>query len=197
MPRRPPRNLSAEERALWQRVADATEALHSSPRKSVSEPAKMPLRPTQRRTIIRAFSIGEKVSAMPPARAVPRDFGETPGGAPVWMDRKRYERMKRGKLAPEARIDLHGMTLAQAKPALTDFILRAHASQKRLVLVITGKGRERDQPGPIPVKFGVLKHEVPHWLTSSPLDGMVLQIESAHQRHGGGGAIYVYLRRVR
>ncbi|MDY6859138.1 MAG: Smr/MutS family protein [Pseudomonadota bacterium] len=105
--------------------------------------------------------------------------------------------MKRGKLSPEARIDLHGMTVAQAHPALTSFILRAHADGKRLVLVITGKGKRAEDDGPIPVRRGVLKHQVPHWLTSPPLGSAVLQITPAHAKHGGTGAYYVYLKRQR
>jgi DNA-nicking Smr family endonuclease len=113
------------------------------------------------------------------------------------MDRKTFGRMTRGKLKPEARIDLHGMTLDRAHGALTRFILSAHANGKRLVLVITGKGKDRDDAGPIPVRYGVLKHQVPHWLTTPPLSSAVLQVMPAHISHGGGGAYYVYLRRQR
>ncbi|MCG6901727.1 MAG: Smr/MutS family protein, partial [Rhodobacter sp.] len=63
--------------------------------------------------------------------------------------------------------------------------------------VITGKGRDKDQDGPIPVRRGVLKHQVPHWLTTPPLNLMVLQISEAHLKHGGTGAYYVYLKRRR
>ena len=89
---------------------------------------------------------------------------------PVRMDQKAFGRMKRGRLFPEARIDLHGMTLDQAHPALTGFVMRSYAEGKRLVLVITGK-RARlasDDGGPIPVRFGVLKHQVPQWLKMAP-----------------------------
>ncbi|WP_341799084.1 Smr/MutS family protein [Rhodovulum marinum] len=116
---------------------------------------------------------------------------------PVRMDRKAFARLKGGKLAPEARIDLHGMTLAQAHPALTGFILRNHAAGRRLVLVITGKGRGPDGDGPIPERRGVLKRQVPHWLHQAPLAAAVLQVTEAHRRHGGDGAFYVYLRRPR
>ncbi|MFD1195150.1 Smr/MutS family protein [Seohaeicola saemankumensis] len=117
--------------------------------------------------------------------------------APVSMDSKAFVRMKRGKLIPEGRIDLHGMTMDKAHPALTSFILRAQASGKRLVLVITGKGRDRDEGGPIPVPRGILKHQVPNWLSTPPLAQAVLQISQAHVSHGGAGAYYVYLRRHR
>ena len=59
------------------------------------------------------------------------------------MDAKAFARMSRGKLSPEARIDLHGMTLAEAHPELIGFILNAQAQGLRLVLVITGKGKRR------------------------------------------------------
>ena len=113
------------------------------------------------------------------------------------MDQKAYGKLKRGKLKPEARIDLHGMTLAEAQPALIGFILRAQGQGKRLVLVITGKGKAASDDGPIPVRRGVLRHAVPEWLRSAPLAQNVLQISEAHAKHGGGGAFYVYLRRQR
>ena len=113
------------------------------------------------------------------------------------MDRKTFGRMKKGKLSPEARIDLHGMTLDRAHSALTRFILTQHAKGRRLVLVITGKGKDRDGDGPIPVRRGVLKHQAPQWLSMPPLAQAVLQVSPAHISHGGDGAYYVYLRRHR
>lgn len=117
--------------------------------------------------------------------------------APVRMDNKAFGRLKRGKLVPEARLDLHGMTLSEAHPELISFILSAQACGLRLVLVITGKGKQKDEGGPIPVRHGVLRHQVPHWLEASPLKQAVLQVTAAHLRHGGHGAYYVYLRRGR
>ncbi|MEN8837177.1 MAG: Smr/MutS family protein [Celeribacter marinus] len=117
--------------------------------------------------------------------------------APVEMDRKKFGKMKRGKLKPEARLDLHGMTLAHAHPALQGFILSSAAAGRRLVLVITGKGKDRDDGGPIPIRRGVLKNQVPHWLHQAPLRSVVMQINEAHLTHGGSGAYYVYLRRNR
>ena len=117
--------------------------------------------------------------------------------APVQMDSKAFGKLKRGKMRPEGRIDLHGMTLDRAHPALTKFILGSHAKGRRLVLVITGKGKMRDEGGPIPVRHGVLRHQVPQWLSMPPLSSAVLQVSQAHISHGGGGAYYVYLRRLR
>ncbi|WP_371687459.1 Smr/MutS family protein [Thalassococcus sp. S3] len=113
------------------------------------------------------------------------------------MDQKAFGKMKRGKLVPEGRIDLHGMTLDRAHPALIRFILASQASGKRLVLVITGKGRKGADDGPIPTPRGILKNQVPQWLTMPPLAHAVLQVSEAHISHGGAGAYYVYLKRPR
>ena len=64
------------------------------------------------------------------------------------------------------------------------------------MLVITGKGRAPDG-GLQPQRHGILRHSVPHWLGAPPLAARILQVAPAHQRHGGGGAYYVYLRRRR
>ena len=119
------------------------------------------------------------------------------GQSHVRMDQKAYKRMKAGKLPVEDRIDLHGMTLARAHPALIGFISRAYRDQMRLVLVITGKGKDRDQGGPIPTRRGVLRHQVPDWLRMPPIGPMILDIVQANRKHGGEGAYYVYLRRPR
>ena len=65
------------------------------------------------------------------------------------------------------------------------------------MLVVTGKGKDRDEPGPIPTPRGVLRHRVPQWLALPPLSQAVLQVTPAHISHGGEGAYYVYLRRGR
>ena len=109
--------------------------------------------------------------------------------------KKAFRKLQKGQSKPEARLDLHGMTVSAAHDALITFVLSAHASGKRLVLVITGKGRRSHDHGPIPTPVGVLRHQVPQWLGSAPLAPFVLQVSQAHQRHGGGGALYVYLRR--
>jgi DNA-nicking Smr family endonuclease len=112
------------------------------------------------------------------------------------MDRRRFDKLRRGRLEPEARLDLHGMTSERAHAALTAFVLDASARDLRLVLVITGKGRA-DATEPHPRRHGILHHSLPHWLAAPPLNARVLQVAAAHQRHGGAGAYYVYLRRRR
>lgn len=195
------RKLRPDELELWNRVAKTTERMHPANTSKAKqglpfrEEKKGPDRP--HREPLEQFEIGQKSKARGARHDVLPGLPEQIAGAPVQMDRKAYDRLKRGKLKPEGRIDLHGMTLDQAKPALQSFIMKSFARERRLVLVITGKGRQSKDDGPIPQRPGVLRHAVPQWLKSPPLSQMVLQIAEAHLRHGGGGAYYVYLRRKR
>lgn len=192
------RRLRPEEEELWRKVANRTRRLHPeqpfTPDDFVS-PTPPKKKPEQFEILSRKSKTPAKVDSYS-ANVAPA-ISETVASAPVQMDKKSFGQLKRGKLRPEAKIDLHGMTLDRAHPALTRFILNAHAQGKRLVLVVTGKGKDRDDGGPIPVRYGVLRNQVPHWLAAPPLSLSVLQVVQAHARHGGGGAYYVYLRRLR
>lgn len=190
MSRRKPRRLSAEEETLWRKVTAQAKPLAKSRPLPEEPPQELPPSPGSAGFTPQAFRLGE--------RAVPKPRAAATAVAAPAMDRKAHARLKRGRLRPEARIDLHGMTLAEAHPRLTGFIMRAHEQGKRLVLVITGKGRTgRDEGGPIPTHPGVLRRHVPDWLLSPPLGALVLEVTPAHLRHGGEGAFYVYLRRAR
>ncbi len=184
--------LSAEDRALWSKVvAGATPMPRTATPKGPARllpPAKPALPAPEAQEPLPEFRIGEKARSTGSERAL---TGASP--APR-MDARAFGRLKRGKLVPEARIDLHGMTVAAAHAALVAFVLRAAGDGLRLVLVITGKGRE-DGDGPVPEQRGILRRQVPHWLQIPPLVQVVLQVEPAHRRHGGSGAYYVYLRR--
>ena len=124
-------------------------------------------------------------------------FADPLGPASVQMDKRAFTKLRRGKIRPEGKLDLHGMTLDRAHPALNRFIMAARRDDKRLVLVVTGKGKQRDEGGPIPTRHGVLRHQVLNWLSVAPLSTLVMQVSQAHVSHGGGGAYYVYLRRNR
>ena len=142
-----------------------------------------------------AFRLGEKARPLRSAAHIAPTPAEALAQAPLQMDARKHAKMTRGKLEPEARIDLHGMTMAEAHPELIRFILNAQTAGLRLVLVITGKGKPAADHGPIPTRTGVLRHQVPHWLRMAPLGPAVLQVTQSHLKHGGGGAYYVYLRR--
>lgn len=186
------RHLSPEEADLWRSVASTARPMHGFPQRP-SEPTIAPEAEVlhHARPRLSPFHLGEK------ARRPERNDLAPPilGHPTVQMDAKTHGKMTRGKLAPEARIDLHGMTLAEAHPELTHFILNAQGQGMRLVLVITGKGKRREDTGPIPQRMGALRHQVPQWLRQPPLGPIVLQVSEAHLKHGGSGAYYVYLRR--
>lgn len=201
MARRGKSGLSAEDMALWDRVAKSATPLEH-PARSLVMPPEPPSQtripdPVAPRERLPAFRIGERSGHKPHPPQPEHDLAARIVHAPVRMDHGAFRKMQRGKLKPEGRIDLHGMTLSQAHPSLTHFILDAHHDGKRLVLVITGKGKDRDTPDPIPIRRGILRQHVPGWLQGPPLGSVVLDIREAHQRHGGGGAYYVYLKKPR
>jgi DNA-nicking Smr family endonuclease len=194
------RTLTPAERELWSAVARTATPLHPQSTEAAADPAPpaaapVPLRapePARPARVLRPFA--------PEAPRITLDLAPDPS-APArphpHMDRRSFERLRRGKITPDARLDLHGMTSERAHSALVGFVLDAHARGLRLLLVITGKGRPGDPGTVIPERHGILRHSLPHWLNAPPLAGKVLQTAPAHQRHGGGGAFYVYLRRAR
>ena len=107
------------------------------------------------------------------------------------LGRRLRARVARGKEAIDARIDLHGLTQAQAHSALLHFLRSASARDKKLVLVITGKGARGEG------ERGVLKRQVPQWLGLPEFRAFVIGFEDAHIAHGGEGALYVRIRRLR
>lgn len=121
---------------------------------------------------------------------------------PTGVDGRTSEKLHRGALAPEARIDLHGMTEAVAHRALVSFIRGSAARGCRLVLVVTGKGlKDADPDEPFDLELvqrrrGVLRSMTPRWLAEPDLVGFVADVRPAHRRHGGDGALYVYLRKA-
>ncbi len=123
----------------------------------------------------------------PPSASRPQprlEHGQTPG-----VDRRTADRLRRGLLEIEARLDLHGLTQAAAHGALNRFVATAYAAGRRCVLVITGKGT-RDGTG-------VLRQAVPRWLNEAPLRAAIIAMARAQPRDGGDGALYVLLKRQR
>lgn len=112
-------------------------------------------------------------------------------GKAAGVDKRTAQRLRRGQISIEGRLDLHGLTQAEAHRALNGFLADAQAAGKRCVIVITGKGRSDTGEG------GVLRRAVPHWLDQPPNRGRIIAVREAQPRHGGGGALYVLLRKAR
>jgi DNA-nicking Smr family endonuclease len=178
--RRGRRALSAEERALWRGVARSVKPLRHRKRDAPDEEPE---------AVAAAPAAAKSKPVKPPA---PPARPAKPRGPPPLAPLARREKQKlvRGRAAIDARLDLHGMTQAQAHGALARFLRHAQAGGARFVLVITGKGVRAGEPG-------VLRRQVPLWLGLAEFRDAVLGFEEAHMAHGGEGALYVRLRRGR
>jgi DNA-nicking Smr family endonuclease len=187
MARRP---ISEEERALWQLIARTATPLKRR-RKSEPKPglkpatAALPEKPSARPAKKSKLALPKAPAPVPAPQTRPHELKH---GLAVGIDKRQAERFRRGKTPIEGKIDLHGRTQAQAHDDLHDFVARAHAAGKRMVLVITGKGITAS-------KSGVLKENVPRWLNEPSLRRHVLAFDYAEPQHGGEGALYVLLKR--
>ncbi len=187
---RRPRNLSPEERHLWQHVAHGVTPLHAQ---KEWEREKENLFPA-------------KTTMGPPKKQIPASHHKTPPHVPKPARAATHNqtvngtvarRLRKGRAQIDGRLDLHGMRQAEAHDALTSFIFRARDHGKRCVLIITGKGSKGaghsnpyETPGP-----GVLRTRLRQWIAQEPLRRFCYGIEEAHPRHGGSGAFYVFIRK--
>jgi DNA-nicking Smr family endonuclease len=185
-PPRRKRSLSEEERALWESVAKQTK----------------PLRRRHRAAKAPALADAETPAAVKPA-ATPRPLQsekiprppkvETPAAPPLApFGRRERSQLSRGRKEIDARLDLHGMTQTRAHRALSGFLQRAQRDGLTFVLVITGKGKLGAES-----ERGVLRRQVPQWLSLPEFRSLVVGFEEAHIGHGGEGALYVRIRRVK
>lgn len=108
------------------------------------------------------------------------------------FDREVDRALAKGKRAPQAKLDLHGMTLAAAERAVAHFIADAAQRDLRVVLIVTGKGLRLEGGR---VFGGRIRAEFPGWLERAENRARIAGVRAAHPRHGGGGAFYVLLRR--
>ncbi|MGC6473011.1 MAG: Smr/MutS family protein [Candidatus Puniceispirillaceae bacterium] len=104
------------------------------------------------------------------------------------IDRRSAKKIQQGKMGLDARIDLHGLSQLQARQRLQSFINRSVEMGLRTVLVITGKGK---------AGRGVLRENVPHWLSEPPLSEAIIAFGPSQPQDGGAGALYVRLKRAR
>jgi DNA-nicking Smr family endonuclease len=187
------RDISEDERALWEDVMRDVRRAKRGGHRVTSESKRVRVK------------VGEHVPIGPPP-AQPLKTKARNLGAISGVDGATAERLRRGQVEPEATLDLHGMTQQQAYTRLLAFVRRGHDSGRRCLLVVTGKGsdaradddaRHRGFVMPERSKAGVLRSLVPHWLEEAETRPMVVGIQAAHQRHGGSGALYVYLTRRR
>ena len=174
------RRLPADDAGLWRRAMRDVAPLRGRPQYNPPPQAG-------------EGRVGAKAGGTPAVHAAPvRVSQQPPKPFPpldrfAGIDRATAERLKRGRYPVEARLDLHGMTQAEAHRALAGFVARSRAGGRRCLLVITGHGR---------MSGGILKAAVPRWLGEAELRRHVLAIAPAQPGAGGSGALYVLLRRL-
>ena len=182
-PPRRKRGLSEEERALWESVAKQVKPLRKRHR-AMKLPTAAP---------DAEVSVALKPVAPPkpqaPTKILTAPKQEPPPLAPI--GRRERSHLSRGRKQIDARLDLHGMTQTRAHRMLFTFLQRAHSDGLTFVLVITGKGKV----GGAESERGVLRRQVPLWLSLPEFRSMVVGFEEAHIGHGGEGALYVRVRR--
>ena len=171
---------------LWARVARSARPLDKN-RAAPSATAPKP-----RAKLVKDTPPPPKPAPKPVAKPVPAARGEA-------LTRQMARQLEKGKLAVEARLDLHGMRQRDAYAALRRFLKSAQGKGYRHVLVITGKGAPADDSRPFYEggERGVLRQAVPHWLSKPDLAHVVISFAEAPRRLGGEGALYVRLRRPR
>ncbi len=182
------RQPSEEELRLWRCVVRTVRPLHPE---SGGRPAGDGVRPESAAETIPARPAGPAtrpaVAARRSCRPAPPPLALDPA-RPVGIDRATWRRLRRGRLAVEGTLDLHGLTREEAFRALERFLARMQTSGARCVLVVTGRGRLRG---------GVLRELLPRWLEAPTLRPRVVAFAPARPEHGGDGAFYLLLRRRR
>jgi len=182
-PPRRKRILSEEEHALWESVAKQAKPLRNKHRVTTSPAASQKAETPAVKAEVHPKSI-PIVAPPPPKKPVP------PPLAPI--GRRERSQLSRGRKEIEARLDLHGMTQSRAHRALSGFLHQAHGDGLTFVLVITGKGKIGAES-----ERGVLRRQVPQWLSQPEFRTFVVGFEEANVGHGGAGALYVRIRRSR
>jgi DNA-nicking Smr family endonuclease len=183
-PPRRRRALSEDERVLWESVAKQTKPLRKKPR---AVKAQAP--PSIEEKVAAPPAAGPKHLAVTKPAKILRPAPPVPPLAP--LGRRERSQLSRGRKDIDARLDLHGMTQTRAHHALFAFLQRANSDGLTFVLVITGKGRVSAAES----ERGVLRRQVPQWLSLPEFRALVVGFEEAHIGHGGEGALYVRVRR--
>ena len=189
------RHVTAEEAKLWKAVTQAFVPL--SPDRVEPPPGELPSDPPAPEPV----AAGRKHSPAPAPKPLAKAPG-TPATPLAEFEPKRARRLGSGRLPIDARLDLHGMRQDEARRTLLDFLWRAQAAGLKHVKVITGKGSVSAQGAELrPFSLfeenrrGVLRDQVPRWLAEPSFRVLVVSFTIASRNHGGGGALYVQVRK--
>lgn len=173
------RSLSPEEAALWARVAATIRPL-SRDKTEAPSIESVPLLPDKAKA---------RVPAQPQPKLVPKRIENLREST---LDGGWDRRLRLGRVDPDRILDLHGHSLDRAWDAIDRTLERAIASGDRVLLLITGHERK----GEAPIERGKIRAAVHDWLAASRHATRIAAVRVAHRRHGGGGSLYVILRKI-
>ncbi len=184
MSRRKGRSLAPEEEELWRAVKKTVTPLR--PEKAAPPPpAALAAQPEPQRSLVQLPTTASTAPAPKPALPKLHPFGK-----------RERQAVNRGRTAIDGRLDLHGYRQDEAHARLSGFLSYAQSMGWKVVLVITGKGRPGgDFQSLHDHERGVLRRVVPLWLSLPEFRRVVLGYEDAGPVHGGGGALYVRIRK--
>lgn len=160
------KQLNPEDRVVWKKVARTVSPRRYPKGKGSAKP--LPSREDFANMLRVSPPASEPVKRLPKSLEINQD-----------------KKIRRGRVEIDSKIDLHDMTQSEAKPALVKAIMRAAKHNKKCLLVVTGKGARLD---------GVLRRNFPNWINDPGLRPHIATYAQAHQRHGGAGAWYVFLK---
>ena len=174
------RDLSPEEAELWARVAATIRPLSRDPKElpAMAAPAAIP-------------QAANPKGRIPPPRSAPIDPVRTKILPQATLDGSWDRRLSSGRAEPDRVLDLHGHSLDRAWEAIDRALERAIASGDRILLLITGHERRGDPP----LERGRIRAAVHDWLAASRHAPRIAAVRGAHRRHGGGGSLYIVLRK--
>jgi DNA-nicking Smr family endonuclease len=173
------RSLSPEEADLWAKVTAtirplSREKAEAPPIATGSPPPAEP----------KMAAIDRRSTQLPQKRIEKLQDATLDGG---W-DR----RLRTGRIEPDRILDLHGHSLSRAWEAIDRALERATSSGERVLLLITGHERRGDPP----LERGRIRAAVHDWLAVSRHSSRIAAVRGAHRRHGGGGSLYIILRKT-
>lgn len=182
-----PKKRKEDDGALWEAVKASTNPVRrdtifrdSGPGPADTAPSAKP----KAKKSVRKTNPAAPMRLLPDPKPRPKVRDLAHGCAPG-VDRRTAERLKKGRMEIQGRLDLHGMSRDAAHRATIQYISGARQSGKRCILIVTGKGK------------GILQTELPRWLNMPPLRDQILSFSHAQPQDGGTGAVYVLIKRER
>lgn len=175
------RSLGPDEAALWARVTATIRPLSREPVDAPQTISPLARPPTE----------APRTAARPAPKSQPKAPPPTSPRPGTTLDGSWDRKLKTGAVEPDRILDLHGMTLERAWSAIDSALEAAIQAGDRVLLLITGHAR----PDGPPVQRGRIRAAVDDWLAVSRHAKRIAAVRAAHGRHGGGGSLYIILRR--